>query len=1025
MTHKKVPAYLTDEQRQIMMEISTDLDDRDLARYYTLTPEELELVNRRRRPANRFGFAVQLALLHFPGRPLAEYSNQRQVPRPILTSIAGQIHLPISAFAEYGNRPGTLYEHIDEICKECGYRRCGWREYLAATRFLLPHALESDRAVPLIEQAFEFFRKERILPPTLVQTEKLIWIVLRVAEDHLYTVLTARLTSEQNQRLDALLQNETRLGGHTRLAWLRTTTGDPSPKSINKIVERLLFIRELDLPSVPTTLHQNRVLHLARKCSKLSAQPLLKITSRKRRYSLLLTYLHELSQDLTDLALDQFDKLLADLFRKGKRKQDKHIRVNARKINAHLTVLTRAAEAFLQSCEEGSDIKEAVLARVPATVLQQTVTSAKALLRPEDFDSLDLIETRYVPMRKSLFTLYQALDFQPGPSGAPAIQALDHATRLQKSRKRVTGVEQRVGRQTVTTPLAHLTDRWKKHVILGDEIAPNQYEAAAFEALNARLHSGDVAVGGSRRHQPFEDYLLPKQEFAQLVEKKQTRLAVQGTAEYYLEQKQHEIVEKLSRLRKSIGVVDGALRLDEHGKLQLPPLEKAVPEQAEYHSRRMSAFLPRIPLADLLLEVDNWTGFLRHLTHLSTGMATTGRERLILVAGLMGMGMNYGLSKMADSCPYSYRQLSWSVDWHIREETLLTSLATLDNFVLNLPFARLWGDGTSSSSDGMRIETVVKTPHAVRNARYFGFGKGVTFYSHTADIWMPFGKQQVISTNESEALHVIDALCHHESDLHIREHYTDTGGSTDHVFALTALLGFKFAPRISSSLDRNLYTYQPVGDQGPLNELIASPVRAKYIIEHWEEMQRVASSIRHGSVSASLLMRRLRAYSRQNRLASALTELGKLERTSFLLDYFQDESLRRRILIGLNKGEALHALARQLFSGKHGELWDRAFEDQVHRASCLHLIMAAIATWNAVYLSQAVEELKKRGEAIPEEYLPHITPLGWEHINLIGQYSFTHQSARSLDNLRPLRLPEQEEERVTGERAQVLPSETA
>ena len=78
----------------------------------------------------------------------------------------------------------------------------------------------------------------------------------------------------------------------------------------------------------------------------------------------------------------------------------------------------------------------------------------------------------------------------------------------------------------------------------------------------------------------------------------------------------------------------GSLRLDEHGKLQLPSLEKAVPEQAEYHSRHLATFLPRIPLADLLLEVDNWTGFLRHLTHLSTGMATTGSQRLILVAGL-------------------------------------------------------------------------------------------------------------------------------------------------------------------------------------------------------------------------------------------------------------------------------------------------------------------------------------------------------------------------------------------------------
>ncbi|WP_126631854.1 Tn3 family transposase [Dictyobacter alpinus] len=67
-------------------------------------------------------------------------------------------------------------------------------------------------------------------------------------------------------------------------------------------------------------------------------------------------------------------------------------------------------------------------------------------------------------------------------------------------------------------------------------------------------------------------------------------------------------------------------------------------------------------------------------------------------------------------------------------------------------------------------------------------------------------------------------------------------------------------PRISSSLDRNLYTCQSVSDQGPFNELIASPVRAKYIIEHWEEMQRVASLFRHESVSASLLMCQLCAY---------------------------------------------------------------------------------------------------------------------------------------------------------------------
>jgi TnpA family transposase len=205
-----------------------------------------------------------------------------------------------------------------------------------------------------------------------------------------------------------------------------------------------------------------------------------------------------------------------------------------------------------------------------------------------------------------------------------------------------------------------------------------------------------------------------------------------------------------------------------------------------------------------------------------------------------------------------------------------------------------------------------------------------------------------------------------------------------------------------------------VGDCGPLKTLLFGQVKSHLIFEQWEEMQRVAASIRHGTVSASLLMRKLAAYPRQNQVARALTEMGKLERTAFLLDYFRDEALRRRVLVGLNKGEALHALARQLFFGRLGGLRDRAFEDQFHRASCLHLLMTAIAAWNTVYLTEAIATLRKRGEEIPEATVAHIAPLGWGHINLIGNYHFAPQPGHSLDHLRPLRLPEEEEPDLSG-----------
>src|SRR6266852_9327725 len=419
-------------------------------------------------------------------------------------------------------------------------------------------------------------------------------------------------------------------------------------------------------------------------------------------------------------------------------------------------------------------------------------------------------------------------------------QALEHVSTLAKQRRRVTAKEQKVGKVKVHAPLGHLTGRWRKHALEGDTITPNYYEAAAFEALKGRVRSGDVAVSGSRRYRPFEHYLLPAADFEQLTEKQQTRLVVNKDAEGYLVAKQQEIFHKLTALQESIGKVEGSLVLDEKGHLHLPSLEKAVPEEVERLKKRVYALLPHLPLADVLLEVDNWTGFLRHFTHLTSGDAPIGVQKLELVAALMGMGMNLGLEKMAESCPYTYRQLFWSVDWHIREETLLAALASLDNFVLSAPLSSAWGDGTTSSSDGMRVIVGVKAANAEYNAKYFGVGRGTNIYVHAADIWMPFGKPQVIGTNE-EALYVIDALCHHESDLHIREHYTDTGGSTEQVFALATLLGFRFAPRIRDALSKKLYLACEVNVSEPLGTLLFEQVNKKLIMEQWDEMRRVAS----------------------------------------------------------------------------------------------------------------------------------------------------------------------------------------
>ena len=93
----------------------------------------------------------------------------------------------------------------------------------------------------------------------------------------------------------------------------------------------------------------------------------------------------------------------------------------------------------------------------------------------------------------------------------------------------------------------------------------------------------------------------------------------------------------------------------------------------------------------------------------------------------------------------------------------------------------------------------------------------------------------------------------------------------------------------------------------------------------------------------------------------------------FILRYATDNVLRRRILVGLNKGEAMNGLARAVFFGKQGELRERDLQDQLQRASALNILINAISIWNTVYLEKAVEYQKKH-KGIDENLLKHISP---------------------------------------------------
>jgi TnpA family transposase len=542
--------------------------------------------------------------------------------------------------------------------------------------------------------------------------------------------------------------------------------------------------------------------------------------------------------------------------------------------------------------------------------------------------------------------------------------------------------------------------RWRPYVFPASGADRHFYELCALAELRDRLRSGDIWVTGSRQYRDFETYLIPAATF-KVMQKEPLPLDVDTHLPSYMAECRQRLEDNLTTVaakaqEKTLPDVTLA-----DGQLRIAPLRKNAPESAEAFAEKAYALMPHVKITELLAEVDQWTNLGDRFLHLRTQAPPKNRQALL--TAVLADGINLGLTRMSEAChETTWRQLSWTADWHVREECYVQALASLIDAQHTQPLADNWGTGTTSSSDGQFFRAGGRGEVGGLVNLHYGQDPGVKFYTHLSDQFGPY-HTKVITATANEAPHVLDGLLYHQSSLVINEHYTDTGGFSDHVFAMCRLLGFRFAPRIRDLKEKRLYLLPGTPVPPELASMMAGTINTRVISDHWFELLRLAVSIKTGTVTASVILRRLAAYPRQNGLALALRELGKLERTLITLQWLQDPELRRRSHVGLNKGEQQNALRRAVFFNRLGEIRDRSFENQRHRASGLNLLVAAIILWNTTYLQRAVDHLRNQGHDPAAGDLAHLSPLGWEHINLTGDYHWETSPTLGPDQFRPLR----------------------
>jgi TnpA family transposase len=778
---------LTNEERQLLLGVPRDPDD--LARHYTFTRSDQELVSSRRGAANRLGFAVQLALLRHPGRALA------QIDEPVdalVAWLAAHLVVPATAFIEYARRLQTMTDHASILAACLGLRPAVSTDLPLMIEAAAQCAWSTDRGHPIVAGVIAALQARKIILPAPARIERAAIAGRARARKRATDALLAELSAEQITKIDKLLAVDSSTG-LSRFAWLKNLPASPKADHIEELIDRLRAVRDIGLaPETETRIHEDRFRQLVREADISEARQLERLAVHRRR-AIQVALLLALESRLTDAALDMADKLIGRMFARAKNAQEKSYVASTKDVG-RLMRLFRATIAALGVAQESERDGFAVVDEaVGWPKLLKARSEIEALADLAEEDPLVRAADRYLTLRRFAPILIEALAFKAARDNDPVIAALELLRELNRAGKRDIPAD---------APMPFRKE-WKRLVLQDDKPNRRLYETAVLATLRDKLGSGDVWVERSSGYRRFDSYLLQPAAVPAIA----NSLSLPATADEWLAARGQELDQRLKRFATNLlkGNLDGVELRD--GRLHIAAVAANTPAQALAFSKKLDGMLPRARITEILHETNMATGFADAFTNLRTGEACDNENALL--ASILADATNLGLTRMADASQGVTRdELIWTAGAFIRPETYQAALARIIDAHHALPGAALWGDGTTSSSDGQFFRSGKRgDPAGEVNARH-GTTPGLSFYTHVSDQHGPYNIR-AISATDHEAPFVLDGLMHHGSQLRINTHYTDTNGASDHVFILCRMLGFRFCPRLRDFPDRRLASIEP------------------------------------------------------------------------------------------------------------------------------------------------------------------------------------------------------------------------
>jgi TnpA family transposase len=996
--------FLTDEQRSRFGRFAGDPSPDQLTRHFHLDDADHDLIDLRRGDHNRLGFAVQLCTARFLGTFLEDLS---ETPSSVVFFLARQLHVEQPEYFVKYCSGEVRWDHATDIRGRCGYQDFSYPfAQFRLNRWL--YALcwtGTDRPSVLFDRATAWLITHKVLLPGVTVLERHVSHVRSRAQEHVWSSLIRTITPETKEKLDALLT----IPDGSRYSILDRLRKGPFRRSSKELVRALRRIDEIRALGIDVTVSrrvpQGRIQSLARYAATARAAAVQRMPEN-RRLATLVAFAVTLEANALDDALDLLDILITEIFSEADKAGEKARLRTIKDLDAAALRLGAACRVILDPDIPDTELRTTIFTTTNYEDLEAAIGRVETLARPPDDIYYQELEKSWRRVRRFFPVLLKTIQFEAAPTGRPTMEALERLAN-QKWRAKLT-----------QAPLEIVTKGWRSYVVGDDgDLDKKAYVFCCLDRLRSALRRRDLFVAPSIRYADARigllsgaawdaarptvcrslGYTLPAEETIAALSRE-------------LDATYRAVAARLpSNPAARIETVDGKddLILSGLDKLEEPPSLIRLREE-------VNARLPRVELPEILLEIAARTDFTSKFTHVSERYSRAHELATSICAVLMAEACNIGFEPMIrnDVPALSRSRLSWVNQNFIRAETLTEANACLVAEQNGIPLVHIWGGGEVASADGLRFVVPVRTIHAGPNPKYFGYEHGVTYYNLISNQFTGLNAI-VLPGTVRDSLYLLAVVLEQQTELHPTEIMSDTGAYSDVVFGLFRLLGYRFSPRIADIGGARYWRIDPLADYGPLNSIARHRIKTRLIKENWEDMLRLAGSLKLGLVQATSIMRTLQVGDRPTKLALAVAEFGRIDKTIHCLTYIDDELKRRRTLTQLNRGEDRHRLARAVFHGKRGELRQRYREGQEDQLGALGLVVNIIVLWNTLYIDAALEQLRREGYPIKDEDVARLSPLVFEHINLLGRYTFSMPESVQRGELRPLRTPDDSLEAAT------------